>query len=179
MTQTQEDLPSSTRSYDWTEPAGVLPLLATLPGADYVAGVGDGTVPPPPIASTLGFGRISLVDGAVLLEMEPQSFHDNPIGSMHGGVIATMLDTVTGCAVHATLPVGVTYTSLDLSVRFIRAVRPARGPSPRPDAWSTAGRGPRSPRRAWWTGRVGCSPRRRPPASSSNRHERAVMSGPS
>ena len=104
MTQTQEDLPSSTRSYDWTEPAGVLPLLATLPGADYVAGVGDGTVPPPPIASTLGFGRISLVDGAVLLEMEPQSFHDNPIGSMHGGVIATMLDTVTGCAVHATLP---------------------------------------------------------------------------
>lgn len=127
MTQTQEDLPSSTRSYDWTEPAGVLPLLATLPGADYVAGVGDGTVPPPPIASTLGFGRISLVDGAVLLEMEPQSFHDNPIGSMHGGVIATMLDTVTGCAVHATLPVGVTYTSLDLSVRFIRAVRPGTG----------------------------------------------------
>lgn len=127
MTQTQEDLPSSTRSYDWTEPAGVLPLLASMPGAHYVAGVGDGTVPPPPIASTLGFGRISLVDGAVLLEMEPQSFHDNPIGSMHGGVIATMLDTVTGCAVHATLPVGVTYTSLDLSVRFIRAVRPGTG----------------------------------------------------
>ena len=106
---------------------GVLPVLGAIAGADYVSGVGDGTIPPPPIASTLGFGAIRLVDGAVVLELEPQSFHDNPIGSMHGGVIATLLDTVTGCAVHATLPVGVTYTSLDLSVRFIRAVRPGTG----------------------------------------------------
>jgi uncharacterized protein (TIGR00369 family) len=129
MTQTQpsDDLASSTRTYSWTEPAGVLPVLATTSGADYLSGIGDGTIPPPPIASTLGFGSLRLVDGAVVLELEPQSFHDNPIGSMHGGVIATVLDTVTGCAVHATLPVGVGYTSLDLSVRFIRAVRPGTG----------------------------------------------------
>jgi uncharacterized protein (TIGR00369 family) len=127
LTHDREELPTSSRRYTWTEPAGVLPALGAMPGSDYVSGVGDGTVPPPPIASTLGFGAIRLVDGAVVLELEPQSFHDNPIGSMHGGVIATLLDTVTGCAVHATLPVGVTYTSLDLSVRFIRAVRPGTG----------------------------------------------------
>jgi uncharacterized protein (TIGR00369 family) len=127
QTQTPEELPGSSRTYAWTEPAGLLPVLAATSGAEYVSSVGDGTIPPPPIASTLGFGPLHLVDGTVVLEMEPQSFHDNPLGSMHGGVIATMLDTATGCAVHATLPVGVTYTSLDLSVRFIRAVRPGTG----------------------------------------------------
>jgi len=129
MSQTEPSVDhlASTRTYAWTEPDGLLPLLATTAGADYVSGVGDGTIPPPPIASTLGFGSLLLVDGEVVLELDPHSFHDNPIGSMHGGVIATMLDTVTGCAVHATLPVGVTYTSLDLSVRFIRAVRPGTG----------------------------------------------------
>lgn len=129
MTQTQTggELPASLRSYTWTEPAGLLPVLATTVGADYVAGIQEGTIPPPPIASTLGFGPLRLVDGTVVLDLDPQSFHDNPLGTMHGGVIATMLDTVTGCAVHATLPVGVSYTSLDLSVRFIRAVRPGTG----------------------------------------------------
>ena len=129
MSQTEPSVDhlASTRTYAWTEPDGLLPLLATTAGADYVSGVGEGTIPPPPIASTLGFGPLRVVDGTVVLEMEPQPFHDNPIGSMHGGVIATMLDTVTGCAVHATLPAGVTYTSLDLSVRFIRAVRPGTG----------------------------------------------------
>jgi uncharacterized protein (TIGR00369 family) len=130
MTQTQTSAApplESSRTYAWTEPASLLPVLATTSGIEYVAGIGDATIPPPPIASTLGFGPLRLVDGAVVLELEPQSFHDNPIGSMHGGVIATLLDTVTGCAVHATLPAGVGYTSLDLSVRFIRAVRPGSG----------------------------------------------------
>ena len=128
MTQIQpQDAALSTRTYDWTEPAVLLPVMAAMAGADYLAGIGEGTIPPPPIASTLGFGPLRVVDGAVVLELEPQSFHDNPIGSMHGGVIATMLDTVAGCAVHATLPAGVGYTSLDLSVRFIRAVRPGTG----------------------------------------------------
>ena len=129
MSQTQPDVDptTSTRTYSWTEPADVLPTLATTSGADYLTGIGDGSIPAPPLASTLGFGAIRLIDGEVVLELEPQSFHDNPIGSMHGGVLAAVLDTVTGCAVHATLPAGTTYTSLDLSVRFIRAVRPGTG----------------------------------------------------
>jgi len=128
QTQTPGSPPlASSRTYAWTEPAGLLPILAATAGVEYVSGIGDGTMPAPPIASTLGFGPLRLVDGAVVLELEPQPFHDNPIGSMHGGVIATLLDTVTGCAVHATLPAGVGYTSLDLTVRFIRAVRPGTG----------------------------------------------------
>jgi uncharacterized protein (TIGR00369 family) len=130
MTQTQASPAApleSSRTYAWNEPAALLPVLTAMAGIDYVSGIGDATIPPPPIANTLGFGPMRLVDGAVVLELEPQSFHDNPIGSMHGGVIATLLDTVTGCAVHATLPAGVGYTSLDLSVRFIRAVRSGSG----------------------------------------------------
>lgn len=53
--------------------------------------------------------------------------HYNPIGSVHGGVYATVLDSATGCAVHSTLPAGVGYTSLDLSVKFLRGMTAGTG----------------------------------------------------
>jgi uncharacterized protein (TIGR00369 family) len=54
--------------------------------------------------------------------MEPREFHYNPLGTVHGGMLATLLDTATGCAVHTTLPAGVGYTSMDLSVKYLRPV---------------------------------------------------------
>jgi len=133
MSQTQQGGPAADprpvdeRTYAWVEPAGVLPLLASLPGEDYLRGIGDGTVPPPPIAMTLGFGPLRVEGGEVSVELDPQPFHDNPIGTMHGGVVSALLDTVTGCAVHATLPAGTGYTSLDISVRFVRAITSSTG----------------------------------------------------
>jgi uncharacterized protein (TIGR00369 family) len=58
----------------------------------------------------------------VVFALVPSEFLYNPIGSVHGGVICTILDSAAGCAVHTTLPVGVAYTSLDLSVKFLRGV---------------------------------------------------------
>lgn len=60
--------------------------------------------------------------GRVTIHLKPREFHYNPLGTVHGGVLATLLDTATGCAVHSTLPAGVGYTSVDLITKFLRQV---------------------------------------------------------
>jgi uncharacterized protein (TIGR00369 family) len=76
----------------------------------------------------MGFETFELTEqGEVVVTLTPDEFHYNPIGVVHGGIMATLLDTVCGCAVHATLPAGVMYTSLDISVKFLRPVTIASG----------------------------------------------------
>ena len=58
----------------------------------------------------------------MVFALEPGEHHYNPIGSVHGGVYATVLDSATGCAVHSVLAAGVGYTSLDLNVKFLRGM---------------------------------------------------------
>jgi uncharacterized protein (TIGR00369 family) len=116
------------RSYRWEDPARSGAVARTLAGADFLAAIADGTLPPPPIASTLGFTLISVAPGRVVFEFTPSEFHYNPIGSVHGGVCATMCDSACGCAVHSMLPAGSYYTSQDLSVKFLRAITLSTGP---------------------------------------------------
>ena len=61
------------------------------------------------------------------MELRPDESQYNPIGSVHGGIIATVLDSVMGCAVHTKLPVGRGYTTLEIKVNYLRAVRDASG----------------------------------------------------
>jgi uncharacterized protein (TIGR00369 family) len=80
-----------------------------------------GELPPPPIMRTLDMDSFELVgEGHVTFTMRAKEFHYNPIGSVHGGVIATLLDSAAGCAVHSTLPAGWGYTSLDLTTKYLR-----------------------------------------------------------
>ena len=87
-----------------------------------LAAIGSGDLPRPPIMETLGIDGIEVGDGKTVAAMTPQPFHYNPLGTVHGGVLATLLDTAAGCAVHSTLPVGFGYTSLDLTTKFLRPV---------------------------------------------------------
>jgi uncharacterized protein (TIGR00369 family) len=87
-----------------------------------------GEIPPPPIAATLGFRLESVDDGRAVFVGEPALWQYNPIGSVHGGVLATLLDSATGCAVHTRLPAGMAYTSMDLSVKYLRRVSAETGP---------------------------------------------------
>jgi uncharacterized protein (TIGR00369 family) len=87
-----------------------------------------GDLPGAPIAASLGFDIDSVEAGRVQFSFEPAEYHYNPIGSVHGGVYATLLDSATGCAVHSMLPAGVGYTSLDLTVKFLRAITVDTGP---------------------------------------------------
>ncbi len=106
MTQTQ-DLP-------------VDPL--TMTGLEQLEAMGRGELPPPPIGETLGMENFGGEHGSFHVELVPQHRHYNPLGTVHGGVISTLLDTAAGCSVHSTLAVGEGYTSLDLTVKFLRPV---------------------------------------------------------
>ena len=86
-----------------------------------------GTIPRPPITATLDFGWVSVEPGKVVFEITPAEFHYNPIGSVHGGVYATLCDSACGCAVHSMLTAGAYYTSLDLNIKFLRPVTSGSG----------------------------------------------------
>ncbi|WP_322973928.1 hotdog fold thioesterase [Actinacidiphila oryziradicis] len=100
-----------------------LPVAAhDRPGIEVLQAIIDGTLPGPPIARLMSFDLISVTAGSAVFELTPDEYHYNPIGSVHGGVYATLLDSAAGCAVHSLLPAGVRYTSLDLTVKFLRPV---------------------------------------------------------
>jgi uncharacterized protein (TIGR00369 family) len=96
--------------------------VRTSTGLEVLQAMARGDLPGAPIAASLGFDIDSVEAGRVQFSFEPAEFHYNPIGSVHGGVYATLLDSATGCAVHTMLPAGVGYTSLDLTVKFLRAI---------------------------------------------------------
>ncbi|MFC8292590.1 PaaI family thioesterase [Streptomyces sp. NPDC057242] len=116
-----------TRTVEWEDPAASARAAGTMAGLDFLREIAAGRLPGPPIASLLGFALEEVGDGRVVFSFEPAEEHYNPIGSVHGGVYATLLDSAAGCAVHSTLPRGTAYTSLDLSTRFLRPVTIATG----------------------------------------------------
>lgn len=96
--------------------------LLTMDGFEQLTAFTNGTLPPAPIAETLGMVDFEVERGTVSVQLTAEKRHYNPIGSVHGGVISTLLDTAAACAVHSTLAVGEIYTSLDLTVKFLRPV---------------------------------------------------------
>jgi uncharacterized protein (TIGR00369 family) len=96
---------------------------AALDGFEQLQAMLRGDLPTAPIAETLGFVGFEVPErGTAIFELDPELRHYNPIGSVHGGVFATLLDSACGCAVHSTLGVGEAYTSLDLTVKFLKPV---------------------------------------------------------
>ena len=116
------------RSYQWQDPAIVAAAARELDGLAFLTQIAAGTIPPPPIAVTLGFQLVSVEPGRAVFSLTPADYHYNPIGSVHGGVFATLCDSACGCAVHSLLPAGAYYTSLDLAIRFVRPVTTGTGP---------------------------------------------------
>ncbi|MGY5883008.1 PaaI family thioesterase [Modestobacter lacusdianchii] len=110
------------RSFTWGDPMQTATAARSAAGVDVLRAVVAGELPGPPIAATMGFDLVEVDEGRVVFAFEPAEYHYNPIGSVHGGVYATLLDSAAGCAVHSMLPAGVGYTSLDLTVKFLRAI---------------------------------------------------------
>lgn len=84
-----------------------------------------GEIPPPPMAVTLDFTLLRIERGFAVFQGQPRFNHYNPIGTVHGGWFATMLDSAMGCAVHSTLPAGKAYTTLELKLNLVRALTEA------------------------------------------------------
>ena len=96
--------------------------LAGRSGLETFAAMSNGELPAPPIGQTLDFMLAEASHGRVEFQGRPQLAHYNPLGTVHGGWIATLLDSAVGCAVHTTLPAGKAYTTLELKVSYIKAV---------------------------------------------------------
>jgi len=126
MTQTQDEGTRS-RTFSWVDPAEHADLLGKTSGLDLMLGMVAGELPPPPIMSLIDLDGMEAEEGSVTFYLRPQEFHYNPLGTMHGGIISTLLDSAAACSVHSTLPAGIAYTSLDLNVKFLRAVTIASG----------------------------------------------------
>lgn len=116
-----------TRSFSWEDPAATAAAGLELSGLECMRAIVDGTLPPPPIARLLDFEIVEVERGRAVFAMAPAEWMYNPIGSVHGGIAATILDSCMGCAVHTTLEPGVAYTTADLQVRYIRAMSHATG----------------------------------------------------
>jgi len=113
---------SRRRIVEWEDPAIGAGRALELSGMDYLQAMRRGEVPPPPISALLGMDIVGLEPGKVTFALEPGEHLYNPIGSVHGGVACTLLDSVMGCAVHTVLPQGRAYTTLELKVNLVRPI---------------------------------------------------------
>ena len=120
MTETEQATRS--RTFSWADPAETAARVGRSSGLEMLQAMRDGDLPAPPILHLVGGTGLEVEEGKVTVLMPVAEFHYNPLGTVHGGVIATLLDTAAGCTVHSTLPAGVGYTSLDLMTRFIKPV---------------------------------------------------------
>jgi uncharacterized protein (TIGR00369 family) len=108
------------RLVTWQDPVPVAAAGAELSGLDYMRAIAAGELPPPPIAVLLNMGPVEFEPGRAVFEGRPGEEHYNPIGVVHGGYAATLLDSALGCSVQTTLPAGVGYTTVSLEVKYVR-----------------------------------------------------------
>ena len=96
--------------------------LRSFSGLEFLRRVAAGELPAPPISETLNFSIRDVEKGRVVFAGTPEFRFYNPLGSVHGGWAATLLDSCMGCAVHSALEAGQGYTTLELKVNFVRAL---------------------------------------------------------
>lgn len=112
----------------WADPALLASAAIQRSGQEFLRAIIDGELPQPPIAYLLHSRITGVTPGSATFICHPDESMYNPIGTIHGGVVCTLLDSVLGCAVHSTLPAGYSYTSIDTNVQFLRPVYPDSGP---------------------------------------------------
>jgi uncharacterized protein (TIGR00369 family) len=97
-------------------------VAATMSGMELLEAIIAGRLAAPPIARTLNYGLVEVAPGRAVFAGVPSLDHYNPLGTVHGGYIATLLDSAMGCAVHSKLAAGQTYTTLEFKMNFVRPV---------------------------------------------------------
>lgn len=116
------------RSYSWEDPTALASAGMQQSGLDYLQSLARGELPLPPVCATVGFRFLEVEEGRCVMELEPGEHQYNTIGTVHGGVIVTLLDSAAGNALHSTLPAGVGYTTVNLNTTFLRPIQVDVGP---------------------------------------------------
>ncbi|QCK85880.1 PaaI family thioesterase [Phreatobacter aquaticus] len=96
-------------------------------GIDFLRGMIDRRYPSPPIAQTMGFTLVEVAPGRAVFEGTPTAAFFNPLGTVHGGWTATILDSALGCCIHTMIKAGQGYTTVEMKVNYVRALMPETG----------------------------------------------------
>ena len=113
---------SRSRTFTWDDPTTVHANLKRLSGLEFLTGVISGQFPPPPMARLMNIRISEVAVGRVVFEGTPEEYHYNPIGVVHGGMAATLLDSALGCCVNSHLAAGDFYTTLELKINYLRPI---------------------------------------------------------
>ena len=116
-----------TRTITWTDPARSRFSARALNGLDRLVAIQRGELAPPPAAALLGMQLDEVAPGRTVFSMLADEVHENPMGTMHGGIVATLVDTAMGCALSSLLPADAGFTTLELKTNFVRAITQATG----------------------------------------------------
>ncbi len=98
--------------------------VAGKTGLEMMQAMLNGEIPSPPIAHTLDFLVVEIGPGRAVFQGSPGAAHLNPLGTIHGGWFATLLDSALGCAVHTMMPIGRGYTTAELGINLVKALTP-------------------------------------------------------
>ncbi|HYM30293.1 MAG TPA: PaaI family thioesterase [Candidatus Cybelea sp.] len=121
------DLPTRSRTIEWSPPVLDLAEFRNLSGLEYLRHALQAGQRPPPIGVLMNFSAARFEEGLAVFEGTPDEFHYNPLGTVHGGFAATMLDSALGCSVHSTLKAGFGYTTVELKINYVRAMTAKTG----------------------------------------------------
>ena len=102
-------------------------ILKSYDGLGFLKAIVDGTLPQPPISETLGFHLVAAEPGRAVFAGTPGLRHYNPIGTVHGGFAATLLDSAVACAIATTMKKGDVWTTLELKINYVRALTAETG----------------------------------------------------
>ena len=116
-----------TRTFEWDDPTPYRHRDQSKSGLELLQRAVAGEFPPPPIAMMMDIRLTQVEKGKAIFTGTPQEFHYNPLGTVHGGYGATLLDSAMGCAVHSTLEPGDIYTTLEFKINFVRALTHGTG----------------------------------------------------
>jgi uncharacterized protein (TIGR00369 family) len=111
----------------WQDPRGLAARATEGSGLDFLRAIISGELPKAPVQELLGFELDKAEEGRVVFSIQPGEQHYNPIGSVHGGVAATLLDSAMGAAVHSTLPEGTGYATLEVKFNLVRTISAETG----------------------------------------------------
>ncbi len=125
---TTENGNGRSRTYTWQDPTPTATAARQKSGSELFAAMIKGVLPPAPITETLDFKLTETSEGVAVFEIDCSEFHYNPLGTVHGGVVATLLDSAMSCAIHTLLPAGSGYTTVEMKVNFVRPILQDTGP---------------------------------------------------
>lgn len=117
-----------TLTVTWADPRELAAAAAGLSGLEFLRAIAAGQLPRPPLGVLLGFSLLEFDEGRAVFGCTPGEQHYNPIGVVHGGLAAALLDSAMGCAVSTTLAAGIGYTTLELKINLVRAMTAETGP---------------------------------------------------